>query len=152
MGVLIFFGALAPGSVQVGEIQGVDPNVVDSVVTAAKGGGAQLTGVVTFAFGVLAIIGRLMANKNLILPRLNLMVPFVCLASLLFIAGCPHVYMAERHQRLFEQATINITEFDRRCQAGDDLACKYGCARAAKMMSLTVDAMHGRESPADPNE
>jgi hypothetical protein len=46
-------------------------------------------------------------------------------------------------------SAINVGQLDKRCQGGDDLACKDGLHQAARTLDLLVDAVHGRAS--DPN-
>jgi hypothetical protein len=61
----------------------------------------------------------------------------------LMVAGCGKVWMAPDYQAMFEADARRVTELDRRCQAGDDLACKEGLSAAAECLNLWVDAVHG---------
>lgn len=65
---------------------------------------------------------------------------------ILHAAGCSQVTMAPHYAQGVELAAIDIAELNRRCQAGDDEACRKGLAVADETMQLIVDAMHGRTS------
>lgn len=66
------------------------------------------------------------------------------LALLLVVAGCSKVTMSPDYARQVTMAQITVAELNRRCQAGDELACKEGLRAASTTLSLIVDAMEGK--------
>lgn len=62
----------------------------------------------------------------------------------LLCAGCPAVQMRPNHERVFRLTTINVAELNRRCQEGDNQACKEGLDLAAQAMQTAVLAMDGK--------
>jgi len=138
IGLAMAVGLIQPNLVEVGPIAGVDPNVVGEVLQAARPGGNVVIGAITMAFGVLAMVGRIVGVKNL---RLFVLV-VVC--GLLFFAGCGGVRMSPRYAQVLEQSAIVVGELNTRCQAGDDPACKGGLRVASETLDLLVDALHGK--------
>jgi hypothetical protein len=143
IGLAMMFGLIQPNLVEVGPIEGVDPNVVGEVLRAAQVGGEVVVGVLTMAFGLLAMVGRIVGVKNL---RLFILV-IVC--GLLFFAGCGGVRMSPPYARALEQSAITVGELNTRCQNGDDLACKGGLQVASETLNLIVDALHGKGAGDD---
>jgi len=70
----------------------------------------------------------------------------IVLICCLLFAGCSQVTMSPGYKMRTEMSAINVAEFNRRCQAGDDLACRDGLKRASDALNLIVDAMTGIES------
>jgi len=70
---------------------------------------------------------------------------------LLLFAGCSKVNMSAGYARQTEKTEIEVTELNRRCQEGDNIACKEGLALAADTLRLIVNGLHGI-SEVDPNE
>ena len=62
------------------------------------------------------------------------------------LAGCGKVWMSPDYQQQLEADARRVTELNRRCQEGDELACKGGLAVAAEALELWVDAVHGASS------
>ncbi len=72
---------------------------------------------------------------------------------LLAAAGCNKVTMSPDYAKQREWSAINGAELNRRCQAGDDVACRAGLAAASETLNLLVDALHGEASEGgDPND
>lgn len=69
------------------------------------------------------------------------------------LAGCSKVTMSPDYARQLEISAINVGELNRRCQGGDDDACRAGLAVASETLDLLVDALHGEASEGgDPND
>lgn len=77
----------------------------------------------------------------------------VSVLCLLLISGCSQVQMSPAYARQLELSAMNVAEFNKRCQAGNDEACRRGLARASETLNLLVDALHAVDSTAggDPN-
>lgn len=63
----------------------------------------------------------------------------------LLVIGCAPVQMSAEYGRAFRLANVNVAELNRRCQDGDDMACKEGLKEASEILQTVVDAMDGRE-------
>lgn len=61
----------------------------------------------------------------------------------LLLAGCPQVQMSPPYRQTLEMSSIRVAELNKRCQAGDTVACKEGLAAASKTLDLLVDGLHG---------
>lgn len=98
-----------------------------------------------------AIIGRLSATTKIEdTPKAGLKAAVVLLCAGLFtLSGCRAVTMGSEYRRQVEVATAAVTELDKRCQNGDEEACREGLAQSARTLSLIVDAMNGVESEVD---
>ena len=82
--------------------------------------------IVAVAGGVVALIGRVVARKNI--------VPFLLIGvMLLCMTGCD-VLTAEQRMHLNE-ATLEVNVLNDRCQAGDDEACRLGLDAAAMYLN-----------------
>jgi len=71
----------------------------------------------------------------------------IVVALLLFcllIAGCNQVQMSPPYRQSVKMSAIRVAELNKRCQAGDETACKEGLAAASKTLNLIVDATEGR--------
>ena len=86
--------------------------------------------------GALALFGRIYAKK-----RIGC---WILVLLLIFAAGCGGVRMSAPYAQAVEQSAIVVSELDKRCQAGDDLACKEGLHVAAETLDLIVAALHGK--------
>lgn len=62
---------------------------------------------------------------------------------LLLAAGCSAVQMSPSYRQTVEASAIRVAELNKRCQAGDEAACKEGLDAASKTLNLIVDAMEG---------
>lgn len=67
----------------------------------------------------------------------------ILLISLL-CAGCNQVQLSPPYRQALEISAVNVAELNKRCQAGDDQACKEGLAEASKTLELLVDGVYGR--------
>lgn len=104
VGTLMMFGV---GT----ELEGEETAIVEMIM--------QIVAVVG---GVVALIGRIVARKNI--------VPFLLIGVMLLgLAGCD-VLTAEQRMHLNE-ATLEVNVLNGRCQAGDDEACRLGLDAAA---------------------
>lgn len=65
---------------------------------------------------------------------------------LALLAGCNKVTMSPDYARQVTIAEVTVAELNRRCQAGDDEACKMGLNEASRTLTLIVDAMEGKPS------
>lgn len=54
--------------------------------------------------------------------------------------------MSAPYRAQTEATAVRLTELNRRCQSGDNEACKDGLRVATVHVKRIVDAMHGRES------
>ena len=68
-----------------------------------------------------------------------ILVAVVCL-----LAGCSEVQMSPPYRQTVEMSAIRVAELNKRCQAGDQTACKEGLAAASSTLNLIVDALEGR--------
>ena len=68
----------------------------------------------------------------------------ILILTVLLISGCSKVQMSAEYRQVTEMSAINIAELNRRCQDGDDMACKEGLSKASETLNLIVDALHGR--------
>jgi hypothetical protein len=76
----------------------------------------------------------------------------LAIAALIVVVGCSEVTMSPGYAKDVERAAITVAELNRRCQAGDDEACRLGLAGASETLQLIVDALHGESSErSDPN-
>ena len=62
----------------------------------------------------------------------------------LFISGCSRVQMSPPYRQTVTMSAISVSELNRRCQDGDNQACKEGLSAASKTLNLIVDALEGR--------
>jgi len=63
--------------------------------------------------------------------------PLIALcAALLLLAGCAASLFNPALKARLNQTSLVVDEFDRRCQAGDDAACREGLARAAQTLQI----------------
>jgi len=83
-------------------------------------------------------------KKPIIAPVL-----IVCCLGILIGGGCNKMQMSPQYQQVLEMSAINVGELDKRCQGGDEVACKAGLHLASRTLNLLVDATHGLAS--DPN-
>lgn len=60
------------------------------------------------------------------------------------LAGCSEVRMSPPYQQTVQMSAIRVAELNKRCQAGDEVACKEGLSAASSTLNLIVDAMEGR--------
>ncbi|MCE5184947.1 MAG: hypothetical protein LLF76_02335 [Planctomycetaceae bacterium] len=67
-------------------------------------------------------------------------VPFILIALVLFVAGCPNPLFTQEQQLLLQQAEPIVTELDTRCQAGDQQACTDGLHQAAITLQALTQA------------
>lgn len=66
---------------------------------------------------------------------------------MLFIAGCGGaVQLSPEYAEALQVSAIHVNQLNKRCQDGDELACKEGLTVAAEALNLLVDGYHGRES------
>jgi uncharacterized protein YceK len=63
-----------------------------------------------------------------------------------FIAGCSQVQLSPPYRQTLEISSVNVAELNKRCQAGDNEACKEGLAKASKTLDLLLDAAYGRSA------
>ena len=83
--------------------------------------------IVAVVGGVVALIGRVVARKNI--------VPFLLIGVMLLgLSGCQDVLTAEQRLHLNE-ATLEVNVLNGRCQAGDDAACRLGLDAAAAYLN-----------------
>lgn len=73
------------------------------------------------------------------MKRIVIFVAIVCL-----LAGCSEVQMSPPYRQSVQASAIRVAELNKRCQAGDQTACKEGLAAASSTLNLIVDAMEGR--------
>ena len=95
--------------------------------------------------GVIALVGRLTANKKIM--RVIFLPLFL---GLLLTAGCSEVSLSPPYQMQLERSAILVNELSARCEAGDQTACKHGLREAAYTLDLLVDASHGIDT-TEPN-
>jgi len=69
----------------------------------------------------------------------------ITLLACVLIAGCSGVQMSPAYRQALEISAVNVAELNKRCQEGDNEACKQGLAEASKTLELLVDAAYGRE-------
>lgn len=62
----------------------------------------------------------------------------------LLLVGCSAVQMTPSYRQTVQMSAIRVAELNKRCQAGDEAACKEGLAAASKTLDLIVEAMEGR--------
>jgi len=67
----------------------------------------------------------------------------VIVAVCLLLAGCSAVQMSPPYRQTVESSAIRVSELNKRCQAGDEQACKEGLDAASKTLDLIVEAMEG---------
>ena len=70
--------------------------------------------------------------------KIILVLVVVCL-----LAGCSAVQMSPPYRQAVEGSAIRVAELNKRCQGGDEAACKEGLAAASKTLDLSVEAMEG---------
>lgn len=63
---------------------------------------------------------------------------------LLLLAGCSDVQMTPPYRYAVKMSAIRVAELNKRCQAGDQQACKEGLDAASSTLNLIVEAMEGR--------
>lgn len=52
--------------------------------------------------------------------------------------------MSPPYRQTIQSSAVRVAELNKRCQAGDQMACKEGLAAASRTLNLIVDAMEGR--------
>lgn len=108
VGTLMMFGV---GT----ELEGEETAIVEMIM--------QIVAVVG---GVVALIGRIVARKNI--------VPFLLIGVMLLgVVGCD-VLTAEQRMHLNE-TTMEVNVLNSRCQSGDDEACRLGLDAAAMYLN-----------------
>jgi len=150
-GLAVMFGAMPIAVVNTAtvDINGVDPNVISDVLSAAEPGGAFISGVILTVLGALSLLGRLFPLKSLKLLGKQI-TPILVLAVLLFTAGCPlvkhapRIYATPDEAQHIEMSTINSEHFNRECQAGDPNACRVGLKHASAALRMITDEIVGR--------
>jgi len=147
-GLAVMFGAMPIAVVNTAtvDINGVDPNVISDVLSAAEPGGAFISGVILTVLGALSLLGRLFPLKSLKLLGKQI-TPILVLAVLLFAAGCEHaprIYATPAEAQYIEMSTINSEHFNRECQAGDPNACRVGLKHASAALRMITDEIVGR--------
>ena len=65
------------------------------------------------------------------------------LAVVCLFTGCSAVQMSPPYRQTVQMSAIRVAELDKRCQAGDEVACKEGLAAASKTLNYIVEAMEG---------
>lgn len=66
----------------------------------------------------------------------------VCLL-MVCLNGCSEVQMSPPYRQTVEASAIRVAELNKRCQAGDQMACKEGLDAASSTLNLIVDALEG---------
>lgn len=72
----------------------------------------------------------------------KLLLMAICIIVL--CVGCSQVQMSGHYRQTVEMSAVRVTELNKRCQAGDQQACKDGLDAASKTLNLIVNAMEGR--------
>lgn len=75
---------------------------------------------------------------------LKKLVLLLLISIVLFCAGCSAVQMSPHYRQAVEASAIRVAELNKRCQAGDEKACKEGLDVASSTLNLIVEAMEGR--------
>jgi len=122
-GILVSFGA----------IEQISQSEIDSV-------GDNIIGLIVAAEGLIAFIGRVFAKSKIKGPGKAAGV----LLLIIVLTGCGKVQMSPDYARRLEISAVNAAELNRRCQAGDDEACKQGLQITSETLNLLVDGLHGR--------
>ncbi len=73
------------------------------------------------------------------MKRIIITLIVVCL-----LAGCNQVQLSPPYRQALEISAVNVAELNKRCQGGDNEACREGLAQAAKTLELLLDATYGR--------
>lgn len=72
------------------------------------------------------------------------------LGVLLFgMAGC--ICLSSGYVEQAESAAIVVAEYNERCQAGEEAACREGLEKSDETLRWLVRAMHGKGEEVDPN-
>ncbi|KKN74443.1 hypothetical protein LCGC14_0390630 [marine sediment metagenome] len=71
--------------------------------------------------------------------RILIVIVLLCL-----LTGCSDVQMAPPYEQAVKASAIRVAELNKRCQAGDEVACKEGMAVASETLDLIVEALEGR--------
>lgn len=69
----------------------------------------------------------------------------VCLLLNILLAGCSQVQMSPPYRQTVKMSAVRVAELNKRCQAGDQQACKEGLSAASSTLNLIVDALEGRD-------
>jgi len=107
--------------------------------------------------GIVALVGRVKVKTRIGSSSQSQITPsilgvLILLAGVLMFAGCSKVRMSSEYAVQLEISALNVSELNKRCQAGDDVACKEGLNEAAKTLNLLVDALHGIDSTSQGGE
>ena len=70
----------------------------------------------------------------------------VLLVVAMLCVSCEEAYLPPNVEIEVYQNEAFVAELNRRCQAGDPNACSEGLDRAAKVLTLIVDALEGEGS------
>lgn len=68
-----------------------------------------------------------------------------CISLIIFLMGCSKVQMSPQYAKNYKESVIIVAELNKRCQEGDQNACKDGLNEAAGTLQLYLDAMEGKE-------
>lgn len=137
------------GILQALNISDIGPVSVENVTAEKETMVEMLTQVGIFAAGALALWGRLTAKKKVTLKgKATAGTKCILIIFLLgmFTAGCSQVQMSPSYRLETERMNNRLQELNKRCQAGDNEACKEGLRIATTHVQYIVDAIHGRES------
>ena len=64
------------------------------------------------------------------------MASVLLLCGVLAMGGCAGPLLIAEQKMLLNQSSVIVDELDRRCQAGDDAACREGLSRAAETLRI----------------
>lgn len=74
-------------------------------------------------------------NPSSIVPPQSSLIALIAV-GLLFVGGCAAPLFTPIQRLRLDQAVVIVEEFDSRCQAGDDQACRDGLAKAAQTLRI----------------
>ena len=79
------------------------------------------------------------------MKKTEIIICCIILLLLAFLFGCRLVQMSPEYAKELESSAVRVEVLNKRCQAGDDLACRQGLRVASETLNLLVDAMYGVE-------